>query len=560
MLAMFRAYQKWKRKFSLNNTRLNNLAGKESLFFPELNKSLEDDILPAATLLPHWGTMQGFNRNLINARTLDFINYSLRGIGQVVFINNPISGLLILFALFVQSPWLGLMSLLGVITSTVTAIIWNLERSNIRNGIYGYNGTLVGAAIATFALGENASIDIIWIVSVIIFSALTTILFKLAGNWWVNTFQSPPLTLPFNLMTLMFLGWAQYLPQFNFGQSETSIDPANSLDFARLIGAIFIGFGQIFLADKLIVGVLIFLAIAFCTPIGAMVGLAGSIVGLITGIILNAGIEDLYSGLYCYNSILGAMAIGGIFYVFNRRSFWLAMGCACISVFVGEVLVIFLSIFNFPLLTLPFCIATILFFVVLREISLLVPVSLHAITNPEEHRQRYLDVRLAVYYFRFQLERFMLGQPNLFWYNLAEVKVKINLRYIFEAIDTNRVNKVSRHQIKIYLHETGQLFSPENIDYLTKFIDLEDSGAFSYEQFCEFILRHEYLIAKHQLLLDYFLPLNKSKDDLISDREIKQAIALAGYVPLTKMQIWALQARTKTNWTWNQFIKVILVT
>lgn len=555
---MFRAYQKWKRKFSLDRDRFDNLVGQEPLFFPELIESLEDDMLPAATLLPYWGTMQGFNRDLINARTLDFINYSLRGIGQVVFVNNPISGLLILFALFVQSPWLGSMSLLGVITSTVTAIIWNLERSNIRNGIYGYNGTLVGAAIATFGFGGNSSGHIIWVVAVMIFSALTTILFKLAGNWWVKTFKSPPLTLPFNIMTLIFLGWAQYIPEFAFGQPKPSLDPANSLDFARLIGAVFVGFGQIFLADKLIVGVLIFLAIALCTPIGAMVGLAGSIVGLITGIILGAGVKDLYSGLYCYNSILGAMAIGGIFYVFNRRSFWLALGCACLSVFVGEALVIFLGIFNFPSLTLPFCIATIFLFVVLKEISFLVPVSLHAITNPEEHRQRYSDVRLAVYYFRFQLERFMLGQPNLFWYNLAEVKVKTNLRYIFEAIDVNRVDRVSCHQIKIYLHETGQLFSDENIDYLTKFIDLKDRGAFSYEQFSEFILRHEYLIVQHQLLLDYFLPLDKNKDDLISDSEIKSAIASSGYVSLTRMQVRALQARTKTNWTWNQFIKIIL--
>jgi hypothetical protein len=45
--------------------------------------------------------MPRLNQRWANQPTLDFINYSLRGVGQVVFINNPLSGLLILLALFI---------------------------------------------------------------------------------------------------------------------------------------------------------------------------------------------------------------------------------------------------------------------------------------------------------------------------------------------------------------------------------------------------------------------------------------------------------------------------
>lgn len=61
-------------------------------------------------------------RYLIHSPFLDFINYSLRGVGQVVFLNNPLSGLLIMLALFIQSPWIGLMSLVAVVSSTAGAI------------------------------------------------------------------------------------------------------------------------------------------------------------------------------------------------------------------------------------------------------------------------------------------------------------------------------------------------------------------------------------------------------------------------------------------------------
>ena len=65
----------------------------------------------------------------------------------MVFFNNPLSGLLILLALFIQSPWIGLISLVAVVSSTVTAIALKLDRDTIRSGTYGYNGILIGTAL-----------------------------------------------------------------------------------------------------------------------------------------------------------------------------------------------------------------------------------------------------------------------------------------------------------------------------------------------------------------------------------------------------------------------------
>lgn len=49
-----------------------------------------------------------------------------------------------MIALIVQSPWVGLGAFVGVSVNTVTAIVLRIDETFIKDGLYGYNGTLVG--------------------------------------------------------------------------------------------------------------------------------------------------------------------------------------------------------------------------------------------------------------------------------------------------------------------------------------------------------------------------------------------------------------------------------
>ena len=68
----------------------------------------------------------------------------------MVFMNNPLSGLIILIGIFVSSNYQALCMLLGVISSTLTSLIFQMDKSSFSNGLYGYNGTLVGIGISLF--------------------------------------------------------------------------------------------------------------------------------------------------------------------------------------------------------------------------------------------------------------------------------------------------------------------------------------------------------------------------------------------------------------------------
>jgi solute carrier family 14 (urea transporter) len=59
---------------------------------------------------------------------LQFIDWILRGISQVVFVSNPISGILILMGLLIQNPWWALNGCVGTIVSTLMALLLSQDR------------------------------------------------------------------------------------------------------------------------------------------------------------------------------------------------------------------------------------------------------------------------------------------------------------------------------------------------------------------------------------------------------------------------------------------------
>jgi len=84
-------------------------------------------------------------------QVLQFVDWVLRGISQVVFVSNPISGILILVGLLVQNPWWALNGCVGTVVSTLTALLLAQDRSAIAAGLQGYNATLLGILMAVFS-------------------------------------------------------------------------------------------------------------------------------------------------------------------------------------------------------------------------------------------------------------------------------------------------------------------------------------------------------------------------------------------------------------------------
>lgn len=62
------------------------------------------------------------------AFVLQLAVWGLRGVTAVILANNPLSGVLILASVFWTSPWQALLGTLGVLTSTLTAVVMGQDR------------------------------------------------------------------------------------------------------------------------------------------------------------------------------------------------------------------------------------------------------------------------------------------------------------------------------------------------------------------------------------------------------------------------------------------------
>ncbi len=121
--------------------------------------------------------------------------------------NNSITGIFILVGIIQSSWYQGLCMLLGVSVSTITALVFQLNKGAFHNGIYGYNGTLVGLGISVFSFGDVTT-PIIFpqvIGPIVVLSIGSTIFVAGIGRLFVGKFEISPFTIPFCLCVWIWL-------------------------------------------------------------------------------------------------------------------------------------------------------------------------------------------------------------------------------------------------------------------------------------------------------------------------------------------------------------------
>ena len=86
---------------------------------------------------------------------IDLLNGIFDGIGQVFFLDNTISGILIFIAVFWGGRKLGLYAVIGNIAAIVIAYFLGGEHSLIVSGLYGYNAILTIIAVSAVFKSEH---------------------------------------------------------------------------------------------------------------------------------------------------------------------------------------------------------------------------------------------------------------------------------------------------------------------------------------------------------------------------------------------------------------------
>lgn len=222
------------------------------------------------------------------------------GFSQVFLLQSPLSGALILAGLFCNSWQLALLALLGCLVSRAAASLWRDTKQEIADGLYGFNGTLVGIAIGVYW-------EISWL------SLLLLVIGAALSTWLARAFrrhaQLPGLTAPFIIAVWVLLLVSLLAPQgVGLLDSVAQLEEGQPL-WRRLGVALGDSVGQVMFQANVLTGLLFFLAIAWESRRKALYALLGALVPMLVIPFVPEAVWR--EGLLGYNAVLCAIYWAG---------------------------------------------------------------------------------------------------------------------------------------------------------------------------------------------------------------------------------------------------------
>ena len=516
-------------------------------------------------LLPSSGTLPGITRLGGHHPLAHTLVGWLRSCGQVIFINNPLSGLLLLLAMALQSFWAAALTLLGIVAAHLVARAIGADRQARRNGIYGFNGALVGGAVAALADHGTAIPSLALLLLTVLGAGLTTLLVHGLGRWLVRVVGLPPLTLPFCLVTWSLLLLAAALAHPELKLLQASPPESVSGPLVALLQAMPKGFGQVFFCSNLLSGSLVLLAVVVASPMAGLVGVAGALVGGLTGLGLGAPAADVAQGLWSFDGVLTAIAVAGVFYPLNR----LSLGAGLAGAALGSLLMVPLGSLlqavtgrPLPVLTLPFIVSTALLLLLLkRMVPTLIPVGLHSILTPEEHRRRFDVARRLMGDFRRQLRGALAGDRHPSLLARAEPVLVTELETLFASLDQDQNRRLSVAELAEGLG-VGAADGAVGTDQLATVLqasDLDGDGSVDAVEFSELLLRLRRLHEGEERLLQYLLPIDGDGNDHLDPAELNRLLRSVGQAPLEPAEQSHVFGAQLQGLTWKQLLDRLLL-
>ena len=279
---------------------------------------------------------------------------STRAMGQVIFLNSTTSGRIIFASLLLGDPTLSAVAALGSFTATSTSKFIGLDESTYKNGLWGYNGALIGCAASVFGPAYPPNM----VLSTILGASATPVL----SASLKKATSLPQWTWPFNIVALTSLLQTRPLLESSKSAHDTSLEETISSSVSTIptteiidvVSSPLLGISQIFVVDSPLTGAGISAAIYLYSPKLAYHALGGSAVGCAVGVLSGADLSDVCIGLWGYNSALSSMAIG-TFFVHSRETMILSASSAVASAALFGGMQTLFGTYGLPCLTLPFC-------------------------------------------------------------------------------------------------------------------------------------------------------------------------------------------------------------
>ncbi|MCR8659792.1 urea transporter [Paenibacillus endoradicis] len=283
-----------------------------------------------------------------------FFSASLKGISQVLLIDNAITGLIVLIAIMIVSIPLALIALASSIIGTWICLYSGANKVTVNEGIFGYNSVLTGLALSLYLSGQNR-----WLIAIV--GAVVAALFTAALMNVLNRLKIPILTFPYILLT-----WLVMLASFGMSAIQLSADLVQQdvTPWRLHIGGeieyngVIYGISQIFFLKNVYSAVLILIGIFWAGWRLGVYAVVGIIISWLTAYGLGAEVTSLNMGMYGYNAVLAILAISVVYADRNGNSALTGIIAAIITVPITASINEWMHPYGLPALTMPFVLVT----------------------------------------------------------------------------------------------------------------------------------------------------------------------------------------------------------
>lgn len=307
------------------------------------------------------------------------IDSLLRGIAQVVFAGNPVSGLFILVGLFVSDITCGLGAVVCSLTAIFASKLLNWPNATIEAGLTNFSPVLVGTVTASLypVFFHQPLTAVVW--GYMILASVFSLCVSGGLGRILAVHHIPAYTLPFNVaasLTFVCLRASGYAAD---DHSSPSIPPPTaasdvedqSLDvqWSQVWMGTLLSAGQVWAVESIAGSSLVLLGLWFCSPILTIVCYMGAVVATFTALMVSpAPYSSVYAGVWGYNGFLAAGAIA-FFMVPTPRTLLLAAINAVFATFIQGAMSPVFAATQLPVFTFPFCLASVVFLATAMAVS-----------------------------------------------------------------------------------------------------------------------------------------------------------------------------------------------
>jgi urea transporter len=253
---------------------------------------------------------------------IPFVDNVLKGIGQIMLQENRWTGLLFLIGIFMGSWQGGIATILATSTGTFTAMKLGYDKAKINAGLYGFSAALVGVALSFFF----QTTIVIWILIV-----LGGVLASIIQHFFFSK-KIPVFTFPFILVIWLFVFALHHFT--NIPPSEMITATPQNMSYSEFSTPLN-GFGEVIFQGGVLSGIIFFIAVFISSPVAALYGFVGALLGAYISFADGESIEGIHMGLFGFNAVLSAIVFSGVKKI---DGLWVLIA-VCLTVAIDDVLI-----------------------------------------------------------------------------------------------------------------------------------------------------------------------------------------------------------------------------